>query len=128
MFVDTLERFARLDERVNHPLFDLTIDVGHLHCTGEGEIPALLRLWQTRIRNIHIEDMVRGVHEHLMFGEGTMAFAPIFGALREIDYRHGVHVELSRHSHMAAEAVGAAAAFLKPLVEANPERSGDERP
>ncbi len=122
MFVDTLERFSRLDERVNHPLFDLTIDVGHVHCMGEGEVPALLRVWQKRIRNIHIEDMVRGVHEHLMFGEGTMAFTPIMGALREIRYPHGVHVELSRHSHVGAEAVRAAAAFLKPLVVATPER------
>jgi sugar phosphate isomerase/epimerase len=128
MFIDTLERFSRLDERVNHPLLDLTIDVGHVHCMDEGDLPALMRQWRTRIRNIHIEDMVRGVHEHLMFGEGTMAFAPILGVLHEIDYRYGVHVELSRHSHVGAGAVRAAAAFLEPLVEATRERSDDGRP
>ena len=41
MFIDTLDRFARLDERIRHPLFDLTIDVGHVHCTGEGDIAEL---------------------------------------------------------------------------------------
>ena len=51
-----------------------------------------------------------------MFGEGTMDFPPIFAALREIGYDGGLHVELSRHSHMATQAVGSAAAFLKPLV------------
>jgi sugar phosphate isomerase/epimerase len=120
MFIDTLDRFARLDERVRHPLFDLTVDVGHVHCSGEGDIAGLLRHWQRRIRNIHIEDMVRGVHEHVMFGQGTMEFPPILRALREIDYPGGVHVELSRHSHMAVEAVRASAAFLKPLM--NPPR------
>jgi sugar phosphate isomerase/epimerase len=115
MFIDTLQRFSRLNEQVDHPLFDLTIDLGHVHCSNEGEIAGLLRQWRTRIRNIHIEDMVQGIHEHLMFGEGTMVFPPIFQALHEIGYQGGIHVELSRHSHMAVEAVRKAAAFLKPL-------------
>ena len=119
MFIDTLERFARLDERVHHPLFDLTIDVGHVHCSAEGDIAGLLRRWGNRIRNIHIEDMLEGVHEHLMFGEGTMEFPPIFQALRDVDYQGGVHVELSRHSHMAVDAVRASAAFLKPMMAAS---------
>jgi sugar phosphate isomerase/epimerase len=117
MFIDTLDRFAHLDSMIHHPLFDLTIDVGHVHCTGEGEIPVLLRRWGKRIRNIHIEDMIPGVHDHLLFGQGTVEYPPIFEALRSIAYQGGVHVELSRHSHMAVEAVQSAAAFLKPLLE-----------
>lgn len=62
--------------------------------------------------------MVVGIHEHLMFGEGTMDFPPIFRALREVAYPGGVHVELSRHSHMAVEAVRASAAFLGPMMAA----------
>jgi sugar phosphate isomerase/epimerase len=62
--------------------------------------------------------MVQGVHEHLMFGQGTMAFAPIFRAIHAISYAGGVHVELSRHSHMAVEAVRASKAFLEPLMVA----------
>lgn len=115
MFIDTLARFARLDEQVRHPLFDLTIDIGHLHCSQEGPIPSLLCEWGPRVRNIHIEDMIPGIHEHLMFGEGTIEFAPIFDALRSICYKRGVHVELSRHSHMAVEAVRASATFLRSL-------------
>ena len=65
--------------------------------------------------------MVRGVHEHLMFGEGTMDFPPIFAALREIGYDRGLHVELSRHSHMGVEAVRIAADFLKSLMAAPAE-------
>jgi L-ribulose-5-phosphate 3-epimerase len=116
MFIDTLDRFARLDQRIGHPLFQLTIDLGHVHCMNEGDNPLLLHYWRARIRNIHIEDMVQGVHEHLLFGEGTMNFTSIMEALREIHYENGVHVELSRHSHMAVEAVEAAMAFLRPLV------------
>ncbi len=116
MFIDTLARFSRLDERVQHPLFDLTIDLGHVHCSAEGDLPGLIRRWGPRIRNLHIEDMVVGVHEHLMFGEGTMVFPPILQSLQAIGYGGGVHVELSRHSHMAVEAVRTSAAFLRSMM------------
>ena len=119
MFIDTLERFAQLDERIRHPLFQLTIDLGHVHCSAEGDIALLLPRWRTRIMNIHIEDMVRGIHEHLMFGEGTMDFPSICQVLRQIGYERGVHVELSRHSHMAVAAVRTAKSFLTPLLAAS---------
>ncbi len=117
MFIDTFARFARLDERIRHPLFDLTVDVGHVHCIESDEPAGYLRAWGPRIANVHIEDMNRGVHEHLMFGEGTIDFPPVLRALRESGYRGGLHVELSRHSHMAVEAVRRSAAFLAPLLE-----------
>ena len=113
MFIDTLERFAQLDERIRHPLFQLTIDLGHVHCLNEGDIPTLLHQWRTRIINIHIEDMRQGVHDHLMFGEGEIDFKPVLQTLREIGYNGGVHVELSRHSHNAVEAARQALRFLQ---------------
>jgi len=116
MFIDTLERFARLDERINRPLFQLTIDLGHVHCTQESPIDLILERWHKRVINIHVEDMVEGIHEHLMFGEGTMDFAGIFQAIHRIGYDKGLHVELSRDSHRAVEAVRRSASFLMPLL------------
>jgi sugar phosphate isomerase/epimerase len=116
MFIDTFARFGKLDARVGHPLFDLTVDLGHVHCLEDGPVADHVRAWGPRIANIHIEDMVRGVHEHLMFGEGTIDFPPILRALREVGYAGGVHVELSRHSHMAVDAARRSFAFLAPLV------------
>lgn len=114
MFIDTFERFDRLDQRIRHPLFDLTVDLGHVHCIEAGDVADNLRKWGPRIANVHIEDMNRGVHEHLMFGEGTMDFPPILEALKSVGYQGGLHVELSRHSHMGAEAVRRAREFLLP--------------
>lgn len=116
MFIDTMARFARLDERVKHPLFDLTIDIGHIHCLNDGAIADQIRAWGPRIRNVHAEDMVQGVHDHLQFGSGTIDFPPIFQALRDVGYPGGVHVELSRHGHDAVTAVRHAACFLRPLI------------
>ena len=117
MFIDTLKSFHRLLQWIDAPHLELTLDVGHLWCQGELPIADYIARWGPRIVNVHIEDMRAGVHEHLMFGEGEMRFAPIIDALARTGYRGALHVELSRHSHMAPEAARKAYDFLKPLVE-----------
>ena len=78
MLVDTMDRYAHLAKRVDHPAFGLTLDVGHLHCLGEVPTAPHAARWKERLWNIHIEDMRPGVHDHLPFGEGTMDFAEVF--------------------------------------------------
>ena len=128
MFIDTMARFAELDDRIRHELFQLTVDIGHVHCIEEGTIGSLLQAWPDRIINIHIEDMKQGVHDHLMFGEGTIDFDDVFAALTDIGYAGGIHVELSRHSHMAVEAVRRSAEFLKARLSRSTGKRGDDSP
>ncbi|MBM3998332.1 MAG: sugar phosphate isomerase/epimerase [Planctomycetes bacterium] len=116
MVIATLADFEKLLGRLDSPRLQLTMDVGHLHCQEEEPIPDRIEAWRDRIVNIHVEDMRRGTHEHLMFGEGDMEFGPILAALRRIDYQGGMHVELSRHGHAAPDAARRAYAFLQPLV------------
>ncbi len=123
MFIDTMTRFAELQARVDHPSFGLTLDLGHLHCQGEVPIAGQLHYWRQRLWNIHIEDMRRGVHEHLPFGEGEIDFGPVLRALEEIGYAGGVHVELSRHAHDAVNTARRALDFLKRFSR-SPDASG----
>jgi sugar phosphate isomerase/epimerase len=99
MFIDTMQRYDRLLDLLDAPHFQLTLDIGHLHCLGETPLDAYIRRYGSRLVNVHLEDMRRGVHEHLPFGEGEMDLAPVFQALSDVAYQGGVHVELSRHSH-----------------------------
>lgn len=112
MFIDTMDRFARLHEQVGHPLFGLTLDLGHLHCQGELPVGPIIERWSPWLWNLHVEDMKAGVHDHLMFGEGEMDFPPIFASLRQARYGGGLHVELSRHSHNAVATARRARQFL----------------
>jgi L-ribulose-5-phosphate 3-epimerase len=116
MFIDSMVRFEELRARVDRPNFGLTMDIGHLHCQGETPIADYLRKWRELIWNIHIEDMRKGVHEHLMFREGEIDFAPVLQTLQEIGYTGGVHVELSRHSHDAVNTARRALAFLRSVL------------
>jgi sugar phosphate isomerase/epimerase len=113
MLIDTMSRFAELRRCVDHPAFGLTIDVGHLHCRGETPIAAHLERWRDVLWNVHVEDMRRGAHYHLMFGEGEIDFGPVLATLRAVGYAGGAYVELSRHSHDAVETARRALAFLR---------------
>jgi len=113
MFLDTMDKFAELHGRVNRPNFGLTVDIGHLVCQGEVPVSDWLVKWKDWLWNVHIEDMKAGVHDHLMFGEGELDFTEAFAALKEIDYRGGVFVELSRHSYDAVNAARKSMEFLK---------------
>src|SRR5262245_15447704 len=117
MFIDTVKSFQRLLQWIDVPHLQLTLDVGHLWCQGELPIADYIARWSQRIVNVHIEDMRAGVHETLMFGEGQMHFPPIIEALAKANYKGGLHVELSRHSHEAPAAARKAYEFLRPLVE-----------
>ena len=112
MFIDTMDKFAELYAKVNHPAFGLTVDVGHLVCNGELPVSAHLRRWKDVLWNVHIEDMRAGVHDHVMFGEGEVDCAEVFAGLRDAGYAGGVYVELSRHSHNAVDTARKSKAFL----------------
>ncbi len=124
MWVATLEHYRELKHRLPSPWLRLTLDVGHVFCQQEGPVPERIRLWGSELVNVHIEDMRQGVHEHLLFGEGQMEFEPIVDALGQVGYRGGVFVELSRHSHMAPQALRHSHRFLAPLVQAANRRYG----
>jgi L-ribulose-5-phosphate 3-epimerase len=49
--------------------------------------------------NVQIEDMRRGIHEHLPFGEGDMDIPAALKALDHAEYTGLVGVELPRDSH-----------------------------
>lgn len=116
MFIESFAQYERLLEVADAPHFGLTIDIGHVHCVEQEPIAGFLREWADRLFNIHIEDMCRGVHEHLRLGEGEIDFAPVMEALLEIGYAGGVHVELSRHSHMAPQVVQESYDFLHKFL------------
>jgi len=115
MLIETMDQFRALRDKLHHPRFTLTLDLGHVHCLADGDPAGRIREFATDLRNIHIEDMRCGHHEHLMFGEGEMDFPAIFTALREIKYGDGVYVELSRHGHDAVNAAKQSFDFLSRL-------------
>ncbi len=116
MFVERLDDFETLDAALGHPsALGLTLDLGHCICLEPGPDPVTtcIRRGASRLVHVHIEDMRRGVHDHLMFGEGEMDVPAALRALRDVDYDGLVAVELSRHAHAAHETVPRAIEVLR---------------
>ncbi|MEW6582839.1 MAG: TIM barrel protein, partial [Actinomycetota bacterium] len=91
----------------------VTLDLGHCHSFEDDPAGECVHRVAGRIVNVHIEDARRGVHEHLDFGDGEIAFPPVLAALRAAGYRGLVCVELSRHSHVAHVTVPRAIGYLR---------------
>ena len=111
MLVETVADYVILIREF--PNLTLALDTGHCLASEECEPESAVREMCEKIGTVAIEDMRRGVHEHLFFGEGEMNIAGILAALKEIQYEKLVCVELSRHSHCADKIVPAAIEFLR---------------
>ncbi len=77
-----------------------------------------MREFAGRIGTVSIEDMKRGVHVHLAFGEGDMDTPGILDALEETGFTGLVCVELSRESHRADTMIPEAIQYLRSCREA----------
>jgi L-ribulose-5-phosphate 3-epimerase len=117
MFIDSMDKFSELFNRIDHASFGLTIDIGHLVCKGELPVSKFVNAWKDCLRNVHIEDMRHGVHDHLMIGEGEVDFDDAFTGLNSANYFQGVFVELSRHSYDAVASARKAKALLDRYVK-----------
>ncbi len=111
MLVETVADYKDLSREF--PTLQIALDTGHCLASDECEPDAAILEMRERIGTVAVEDMRRGVHEHLFFGEGEMNIAAILQALKKINFRKLVSVELSRHSHCADKIVPAAIAFLR---------------
>jgi len=116
MFLENLAQYKKLKESVNADQFGLTLDVGHAFLTEEITIGDCIRKFKREIKNIHIEDMQKGIHQHLFFGDGEIDFRDIFNALNDIGYTGLINVELSRHSHDAVVIAKQAFNFLRKFM------------
>ncbi|MFI7286213.1 sugar phosphate isomerase/epimerase family protein [Streptomyces anulatus] len=109
----TLADFHHLRALLGDPgPLGLTLDIGHCQCLEEATPPECVKESAPWLRHVQIEDMRRGVHEHLPFGDGEIDFPPVLAALAASDYRGLTVVELPRHSHAGPELARTSIDFL----------------
>ncbi|OKK04314.1 xylose isomerase [Streptomyces sp. CB03234] len=112
----TLADFHHLRRLLDHPdphLLGLTLDIGHCQCLEPASPADCVRDAAPWLRHVQIEDMRRGVHEHLPFGDGEIDFPPVLAALAATGYQGLTVVELPRHSHAGPELARASIEFLR---------------
>ena len=119
MLIETLDDYAALDL----PGLKLALDTGHCLVTGERDPAVAVAEFADRLGTVAIEDMARGVHIHLPFGEGDMDVPGVLEALDAIRFDRLICVELSRESHRADLMVPASLKYLRDCRNPNPGAS-----
>lgn len=114
MLIETVAGYAALAER--HPTLRLALDTGHCIVTQDIEPAEAVRRYAAQLGTVAVEDMRRGEHIHLPFGEGDMDTGAVLAALRDIDFDRLVCVELSRESPRAHAAIPQALAYLQAFA------------
>ncbi|MDT7952451.1 MAG: sugar phosphate isomerase/epimerase family protein [Acetobacteraceae bacterium] len=109
MLIETADEWAALEVGG----LTLALDTGHCIVTGERDPAEAVRHFAAHLGTVSIEDMKRGVHVHLPFGEGDMDIPAILGALHAVGFERLVCVELSRESHRADWAIPTSLAYLR---------------
>lgn len=118
MFVDRLGGVLELRRRLGDPdLLRITLDIGHIVCNEDDSVPETVRRAGGLLANVQVDDMRRGVHEHLELGEGEVDLASAMAALLEVGYAGLAAVELPRHGHAAPLVAERSLSALRAAME-----------
>ncbi|MFE9652490.1 sugar phosphate isomerase/epimerase family protein [Micromonospora sp. NPDC006431] len=129
MLVEDIAGWHRLRDALGAPPgFGITLDIGHCRCLEPRPVPDCVAAVADHLVNVQIDDMRRGVHEHLEFGTGEIDFPPVLRALADAGYRGLVAVELPRHSHAAPAVAARSIEFLHAAAGTDRPRTTDSDP
>lgn len=102
MLVETVADALQLRDRLGNPdVLGITVDLGHCVAVEPDGVVGALRQAGGVLRNVQVDDMLPGIHEHLELGTGDLDLVAALRTLVEIDYRGLIALELPRHSHDA---------------------------
>jgi sugar phosphate isomerase/epimerase len=114
----SLADFHYLREEFGGPeALGLTLDIGHCQCLEPLPPADCVREAAPWLKHVQIDDMRRGVHEHLPFGDGEIDFPPVLEALEATGYQGLTVVELPRHSHAGPQLAEESLRFLRAAAE-----------
>ncbi|MBU2666098.1 sugar phosphate isomerase/epimerase [Actinoplanes bogorensis] len=117
MLVNDIADWRRLYKDLGRPAnFGITLDIGHCRCLEPLPVADCVTAVAEHLVNVQIDDMRRGTHEHLEFGDGEIDFPPVLAAL-DREYSGLVSVELPRHSHAAPTIAARSLDFLRTALK-----------
>ena len=115
MLVETVDDWNLLHAQL--PELRLALDLGHCVVTQERQPEAAVTEFAPYLGTVAIEDMRRGEHIHLPFGEGDMNISACLDRLAAIGFERLICVELSRESHRADQMIPRSLDWLHHCLE-----------
>ncbi len=115
LLISCAEELATFLVLFDSPFLGANLDLGHSHVLGEDH-SEVLALLGDKVFHIHLEDIRRRKHYHLIPGQGDMDFPAIFAALDQHGYQGFITIELYTCANNPDEAARLAIAYLRDFV------------
>ncbi|MCW4019852.1 MAG: sugar phosphate isomerase/epimerase [Candidatus Bathyarchaeota archaeon] len=97
----TAEDFVRFYEDLGETEMGLTLDVGHANINDQ--IYGFLKIFPSRIVNVHLHDNHGGFDEHLGIGDGNIDWSKLVKTFKKIDYKGTLIVEAEKNAEESLE-------------------------
>ncbi|MGI5916894.1 MAG: sugar phosphate isomerase/epimerase family protein [Anaerolineae bacterium] len=103
----------RIFDEIDSPHLKANLDLGHVFLCDPDPMEAIHAVGEHIVHG-HIENMARGVHDHLLPHEGDMSLGDYVRALDEVGFKGGLALDLYRQDYeaVAPEAI----AFIRGLL------------
>ena len=89
--IEQMEDYERIFSEIDHPLIGICVDTGHFH-SAKVDTVGLIRKFSDKIYDVHLKDHIGTQSVPIRHGEVDLE--AIFGALKEIDYKSSITLEL----------------------------------
>ena len=117
LMIETTAQFKDFIKDVQSQAIGLNFDIGHFFCVGEDPKRAFEELFPWT-GHVHIEDIdPNREHNHLIAGQGGIAFKEVFAAMAQLGYRGDVSLELYTYQDTPEDAGKKSLEYLQPLFE-----------
>lgn len=112
VFGNTEQMLAGFRE-IDSPLIGINCDIGHVFLCDDDPMKAIEQS-APYILQCHIENMARGVHDHLVPWEGDMNLPEYIAKLREVGFNGGLGLDLYHYEY--ADVCAECAGYLRKLI------------
>jgi sugar phosphate isomerase/epimerase len=115
LLIENSLQFRDFIKDVASPAVGLNFDMGHFYCVGEDPAAALETLFPW-VGHMHLEDIAPSrVHQHLIAGQGALAFRNIFQTVSRLGYQGDISLELYPYTDRPEEAGEESLRYLLPI-------------
>ncbi|MGM0453324.1 MAG: sugar phosphate isomerase/epimerase family protein [Thermodesulfobacteriota bacterium] len=115
LMIERTPEFRDFIKDVASPAVGINFDIGHFFCAGENPAAALEELFEW-VGHMHIEDIGKSrIHQHIVPGDGAIAFEEVFSAMKRLGYTGDISLELYPYVNGPEIAGQKSLEYLKPL-------------
>ena len=116
LLLENTREFLDFIKGIQSAAVGINFDIGHFFCAGEdpGKAFETLCRW---VGHVHVEDIAPDrSHNHLIAGQGAIAFADVFKTMARLGYQGDISLELYPYVDIPEEAGRQSLSFLRPIL------------